>query len=423
MIEYDDQNLTFGFSTERADARNASFYRRFPYPWPPMQFTALTDPHFATVMLHHDVGDWQQRAVPREANIWVAGCGTNQAVFTALRFPKAAVVGSDLSTASLAICESSARQLDISNLTLKQESINNAEYRECFDYIICTGVIHHNADPARALGQLARALKPGGILELMVYNRYHRIVTSAFQKAVALLSGPSEDGEFETELSITQRLIRSMTFDNQMSHLLGQNTDLPEAALADRLLQPIEYSFTVASLDALASSSGLELLTPCLDLFDQTTGDFNWHLDLGDLELQKRFDALPDVERWQVANLLLYEKSPMLWFYLQRKDSGRPRKTVKQICVEFLEGRFVRTGTQQIRYQLTEEGSYVRREQLTDYPHEPSDTTRRAVLAEADGSRTMRELFARAGIRTTFQRVNQERRHLATSAFPYLCVV
>jgi len=44
-------------------------------------------------------------------------------------------------------------------------------------------------------------------------------------------------------------------------------------------------------------------------------------LDLGDHGLQSDFDDLPDADRWRVANLLPLEKSPMLWFSLQRGDS------------------------------------------------------------------------------------------------------
>jgi 2-polyprenyl-3-methyl-5-hydroxy-6-metoxy-1,4-benzoquinol methylase len=85
-----------------------------------------------------------------------------------------------------------SRNLKISNLELRQESLNDIEYKHKFDYIICTGVIHHNASPETALNTLAKALKPTGILELMVYNRYHRIETTAFQKAIRILAGNRE---------------------------------------------------------------------------------------------------------------------------------------------------------------------------------------------------------------------------------------
>ena len=50
--------------------------------------------------------------------MWVAGCGTNQAVITALMFPGARVLGTDLSEASLEGARRNADQLGVANLEL-----------------------------------------------------------------------------------------------------------------------------------------------------------------------------------------------------------------------------------------------------------------------------------------------------------------
>ena len=83
---------------------------------------------------------------------------------------------------SLVVCQSTASQIGIRNLALENKSINDVNYKEEFDYIICTGVIHHNADPIGTLNKLAAALKPDGILELMVYNYCHRFQTTEWAK-------------------------------------------------------------------------------------------------------------------------------------------------------------------------------------------------------------------------------------------------
>src|SRR6185295_11390114 len=136
-----------------------------------------------------------------------AGCGTNQAVLTALRFPKARVVGSDVSSKSLEICSETATQLGVKNLELKEESINQVPYREEFDYIISTGVIHHNASPQATLAKISAALKPDGVLELMVYNRFHWTVPAAFQKAIRLMGSNGSGVNFDSELVIAKAMI------------------------------------------------------------------------------------------------------------------------------------------------------------------------------------------------------------------------
>jgi SAM-dependent methyltransferase len=46
---------------------------------------------------------------------------------------------------------------------------------ETFDYVISTGVLHHTADPARALTAIAALARPGGYVVAGFYNVYARI--------------------------------------------------------------------------------------------------------------------------------------------------------------------------------------------------------------------------------------------------------
>ncbi len=172
------------------------------------------------------------------------------------------MLGSDLSSKSLEACGTTAKQLGISNLELKEESINHVTYKDQFDHIICTGVIHHNADPKATLDKLVAALKPPGVMELMVYNRYHEIIPVAFQKAVRLLGGNANSFDLEAELSITQKLVAQFPVENSIAAFLSKYEDCPETMLADELFQPVLYSYTVQSLEELAASCNLELLTP-----------------------------------------------------------------------------------------------------------------------------------------------------------------
>lgn len=406
-------------STNYVDELNAQFYGRFPYPWRPSEFNYLLDSDFETVMLNQDLGDWQHQTIPCAPQIWVAGCGTNQAVWTALRFPNAQVVGSDLSVQSLELAARSAQELNVTNLELRNESINQVDYVEQFDYVICTGVIHHNAHPPVALRKLAGALKPTGILELMVYNRYHRIITTAFQTAIRTLSGNKSANGFESELNLVQRIIESFPIQNAVSALLDEHHGSPEAALADDLLQPVEQSYTVESLDCMANDCDLELLMPCINRYDRSRRTFSWNMEFDNALVQEYFDVLPDVSRWQVANLLLLNKSPLLWFYLQRNDSGRARKSEREICEEFLDTTFIRSTTQQGRYILGADGVYEALSGTVEFPRTPP----RRIVELADGVTSMREILQRLKIEPVFQKINQMRIELTTSTAPYLQAV
>src|SRR5262249_21113199 len=163
MEEKDEQNISSVTATQKVDRMNAEFYGKFPYPWRPFKLDRILDSDFSRKMLCQALGDWTHTIIPQRPEIWVAGCGTNQALITALNFPAARVVGSDISRPSLDLCTSAAQDLSVCNLDLHEESLNDCTYREAFDYILCTGVVHHNAQPAETLRRLARALRPGGV--------------------------------------------------------------------------------------------------------------------------------------------------------------------------------------------------------------------------------------------------------------------
>ena len=145
----DEENRVLTESQDSVDGLLAKFYRRFPWPWQPIKFDYLEDTDFGINMLNQDIGDFTHRTVPRNAKIWVAGCGTNQALHTALKFPDAFVVGSDLSSKSLELCAKNAKELGVTNLEVREESLNHVPYNQEFDYVISTGVIH--TTPSRKL--------------------------------------------------------------------------------------------------------------------------------------------------------------------------------------------------------------------------------------------------------------------------------
>jgi SAM-dependent methyltransferase len=420
MSRRDIDNLALATSTESVDKLNALFYRRFPYPWLPGKFDYLEDPNFETVMLNQSLGYWDQSVIPENPRIWVAGCGTNQAIFTALKFPKATVTGSDVSDKSLALCANSAKQLGISNLELKQESINEVPYRNEFDYVICTGVIHHNADPTATLGKLATALKDEGLLELMVYNRFHWIIPTAFLKAVRILGATPVGVDFESELSLTRRLVNELPQDSLLGMFLSGYRNSEEAALADALLQPVIYSYTVESLEEMAASSDLEILSPYISQFDKSARRSSWNMEFKDPVLKNAYNALPDIRRWQLANLLMLEKSPMLWFYLQRTGNARARISEQQICESFLNQRLIKTSTIQKSFIRDGDGRYRLSSESVSIPAgRPADSIRQ-IIDLVDGKTPMRDILKRLGIPTTFDVVNKIRAMLTTPAFPYL---
>jgi SAM-dependent methyltransferase len=420
----DKFNLTLAESQVAVDEINKKFYGRFTYPWAPMVFPVIADPQCGTVFLNQELGDWTHSRIPRAPKVWVAGCGTNQAVFTALRFPEGDVLGTDISSQSLAICQRSASQLGIKNLRLEERSLNTVTYSNEFDFIICTGVIHHNANPEIPLARLSEALKPGGAMEIMVYNYFHRTLPTAYQKAIRHLLGRDAPSGLETELAVTRRLIDTFPLSNTMSEFLEAQKSDPEPKLADSLLQPVEHSYTVESMGRLLESAGLEFWLPCINQFDKADKKLTWNLEFEDEMVSRYYNALPDVDRWHITNLLSIEKSPMLWFYVQRTDSPFKRKSENEVCQDFLKTKFERYSATVNHYSLGEGGyQFVPRAMSWPSPPVPADKFAGNVFYTVDPKKTLGEVLQSLSLQPAFHLVNRIRMQLTTPLFPYLKAV
>ena len=417
-----DDNLANVTTIADVDAQNASFYGEFPFPWKPVSFQFPSDPLLASVMLCQTLGDWSHTLLPPTPRIWVAGCGTNQAVLTALAFPHSDVIGSDLSQQSLDICANVARGMNIRNLDLRRESINDAQHRDNLDLIICTGVIHHTADPEAALRVLSNALKPSGILELMVYNRFHRIPSSAAQAAIRLMRSGPGGTDFASALDFARRVIANLPPDGILSRAFAPLVNGPTAMIADTLLQPVEYAFTVSSLADLAKKCGLTVLVPCLNEQAKATGRLSWNMHWRDSELQRCYDSLDDLTRWQITNLLQLEASPMLWFYLSRRGP-EARKSEAQIAASFLDTGFEKTNATQRQYLRRDDGRYALSPRTAAYTIGPDRASISAIIDAARPDLPMWDIFARLGLSTDFRTVHDALLRLTTPQFPFLKAV
>jgi hypothetical protein len=266
---------------------------------------------------------------------------------------------------------------------------------------------------------LAAALRPGGFMELMVYNRYHRVSTTAFQKAIRLLCAGAD---FENELRVAKAIARSLRTEGSMDQLLERQQRVSEAEFADALLQPVEHSYTVESLQELLAECGLELLVPCINQYDKAAGHFHWNLEFADGEVAARYLALPDLERWKITHHLLLEQGPFLWFYVGRRDSGRERRGEGTLCQEFLERCFARSATQKRLYLRAFSGLYQASPKLVDYPGtHPNEVCRRVIESVASRpQRPMAAVFDELGLSRDFLTTNKLRLCLTTSLFPFL---
>ena len=391
------------------------FYGRYPYPWRPRYFDTVDDPLFAWTMLRQETGR-TELAAPQD--VWVAGCGTNQALMVALQYPEAQVLGTDVSVRALEICRANANDVGVDNLRLDHQGLLASTAVAAFDLVVCTGVVHHNPDPAACLKQLAAALRDTGVLELMVYNRFHRREPVAFQQAQRILLGT---GDHADRVAAARALAGAIDEPSTLTRSLAGTASLDDAAWADSWLNPYELSWDVDGLWALAASAGLVIDAPRVNPFDKAADRFRWNLELADPGLARAYRALDDRARWQLVNLLHLDRAPMLWFYLRpdRVSSGG-RVTEAERDEQFLAAVPRRPDAMRRRYRLDDDQRYRLGTAAAPIGRWPPPAEFRALWAAADGRRTTREIFAATGTRADPDTVYRARLMLTSAEFPHL---
>jgi len=124
----------------------------------------------------------------------VAGGGTGDAtVYLAqqLAGTDAAIVHLDVSTASIDVARRRTRQrgLEQDVYWIEGSLLDLPSFGlEPFDYVNCSGVLHHLDNPAEGLAALVSVLKDDGALGLMLYGRYGRLGVYQMQELMRLVN-------------------------------------------------------------------------------------------------------------------------------------------------------------------------------------------------------------------------------------------
>jgi SAM-dependent methyltransferase len=255
-----DTMVSTGFTrtvTTRVDPV-CDFYTEHPYPPPVANLDRARDEwrdekrHRAEYHLL-----WPDRPFRSDLDILIAGCGTWQAAKYALCRPDAHVVGIDISTTSLEHTRQLARKYSLTNLETQLLPIERAgALQRRFDLIVCTGVLHHLADPDTGLRALRAALRPGGVLYLMVYAPYGRTGVYMLQdycRRLGIGASPPELEDLEATLALLPQR------HPLVSLLNGSRDGKNPSALADALLNPRDRAYSVPQLLELIDRNGLLL--------------------------------------------------------------------------------------------------------------------------------------------------------------------
>ena len=244
-------------------------YEQFPYPPrdPRDESGRLveTQGEFLDIVNHHCFGGAQ--AFGADFRALAAGCGTGDAaVFLAeqLRETGGEVVALDFSEASLGIARARAEARGLRNLRFIRAPLQDIPSLGLgrFDFVNCTGVLHHLPDPDAGMRILAGAMREGAALHCMLYAALGRAPIYAMQALLRLVAGPELPPEERVRRA--RRVIEELPEDNPFRRdFANKGHDIVafgDAGLFDLLLHAQDRAYTVPQIYALLEQAGLHLV-------------------------------------------------------------------------------------------------------------------------------------------------------------------
>jgi len=189
--------------------------------------------------------------------VLVAGCGTGRDPIALARASASAqVLGFDLSPSSLAYAMHKAGELGVGNVAFARADVLALPARlGQFAQVEAVGVIHHTADPQKALKILGGHLLPGGVLKLAVHSARARAPLRAVKAAIDRLPAAA--------MSTRGALLGAVIDAPQHSPFAALKFNRDFYAVASRrdlLFHPCETSFTPSNVADLGRRAGLRLL-------------------------------------------------------------------------------------------------------------------------------------------------------------------
>jgi SAM-dependent methyltransferase len=197
------------------------------------------------------------------ADVLIAGCGTGLSTIEfAQQARQVRILAIDLSLASLSYAKRMALALGIANLEFAQADILQlGSLTRQFDFIDCSGVLHHLADPWQGWRVLLSLLRPGGTMQIGLYSRLARRNITASRALIAERGyRPTADDIRRCRQEIVAADDRPLTSVIQWSDFFTTNE------CRDLLFHVQEHQITIPQIKDFLAANNLEftgfVLTP-----------------------------------------------------------------------------------------------------------------------------------------------------------------
>jgi ubiquinone/menaquinone biosynthesis C-methylase UbiE len=184
----------------------------------------------------------------RGARLADIGCGTGHRVMPmAQYFGVREYLGLDHSSASLAVAKELSDELDMKNVTLREGDLFQLPFEDgSVDVVICQGVLHHTSDPYRGFKELVRICRPGGLINIYLYNKFNHWRHNLQKAKVTRLGGSDLQNRFQ----VAHRLYGTKPID--------QMSPAEIAGFYDQYCHPHKSDHTIGEMLSWFDKQGLQ---------------------------------------------------------------------------------------------------------------------------------------------------------------------
>lgn len=197
---------------------------------------------------------------PQTPKVLFAGCGTGKVVVEeSVLWSNAEVLALDLSLPSLAFGRRRAEELGIKNVKFARgDLLELPKLGTFYDYISCSGVLHHMSDPIAGWRALTDVCRPGGVIRICLYSEMAR---APVRYAQSLIGDGRAGADVTTVKKIREELIKTATAqespDLRLQEIFSALDMYTTSMCRDLLFHVQEHDFTIPKVAAAIEQLGL----------------------------------------------------------------------------------------------------------------------------------------------------------------------
>lgn len=328
--------------------------------------------------------------------VLVAGGGTGDSViFLAeqLKDNTAEIWYVDISQASMEIAKQRAKERNLTNINwLHGSLLSISEDIGKFDYISCTGVLHHLDEPLLGLQSLKHLLNESGAMGLMVYGKYGRTGVYQMQQLMRMINANEE--YLSNKVTNTKKILANLPETNWFTHnekFIVDHIKGEDNGLVDLLLHEQDCAYSILEVYELLEQSGLQFVE-----FNDVKMRMSYRPEqyITDNDLLKEIKQRPIKEQHGIAELLVGAFKKHEFYASVSVDTKASFSTLSNVPFFFPRSLYDNLGSQLAEAMLANANKSISMKHISGFEFDlAASQLNYLIFKNIDGKNTLQVIF------------------------------